>query len=332
MGESRAIISAVAGYVPDTVLSNKDLEKMVDTSDEWISSRTGISERRILKDPEKATSFMGQQVAQQLLEKRNLDPLDIDLLICATVTGDMVFPDTATTINHLIGAKNAWGFDLNAACSGFLYALTTAAQFIQTGMHKRVIVIGADTMSSIINYEDRTTCVLFGDGAGGVLLEAGPEEFGVLDSALYGDGAGRAFLHMKAGGSLKPATEETVRNKEHFVYQEGKNVFKSAIRGMANAVREVQQRNGITNEDVAWLVPHQANMRIITQVAEMLDFPQERVMINIEKYGNTTAGTIPLCLWEWENRLKPGDNLILTAFGGGFTWGAILVRWSLGGN
>ena len=328
MAKILAAITGVGGYVPDDVLTNADLEKMVDTTDEWITTRTGIKERRILRTPGKATSDMGVEVVRQLLEKTGTKPEEIDLLICATVTPDTTFPDTANTILDKAGAKNAFGFDINAACSGFLFALTTGAKFIESGMYKKVIVIGADKMSAIVDYSDRSTCIIFGDGAGGVLLEPNSEGNGVIDAILRSDGSGREFLHMKAGGSLKPATPETVANKEHFVFQDGKPVFKAAVTGMVNTVNQVLARNNMTTEDIDWLVPHQANMRIINSVGDMLDFPMDKVMVNIQKYGNTTAGTLPLCLWEYESQLKKGDNLMLTAFGGGFTWGSLYLKWA----
>lgn len=328
MAKILAAITGVGGYVPDDVLTNADLEKMVDTTDEWITSRTGIKERRILRTPGKATSDMGLEVVRQLLEKTGTKPEEIDLLICATVTPDTTFPDTANTILDKAGAKNAFGFDINAACSGFLFALTTGAKFIESGMYKKVIVIGADKMSAIVDYSDRSTCIIFGDGAGGVLLEPNSEGNGVIDAILRSDGSGREFLHMKAGGSLKPATPETVANKEHFVFQDGKPVFKAAVTGMVTTVNQVLARNNMTTEDIDWLVPHQANMRIINSVGDMLDFPMDKVMVNIHKYGNTTAGTLPLCLWEYESQLKKGDNLMLTAFGGGFTWGSLYLKWA----
>ncbi len=328
MAKILAAITGVGGYVPDDVLTNADLEKMVDTTDEWITTRTGIKERRILRTPGKATSDMGVEVVRQLLEKTGTKPEEIDLLICATVTPDTTFPDTANTILDKAGAKNAFGFDINAACSGFLFALTTGAKFIESGMYKKVIVIGADKMSAIVDYSDRSTCIIFGDGAGGVLLEPNTEGNGVIDAILKSDGSGREFLHMKAGGSLKPATPETVANKEHFVFQDGKPVFKAAVTGMVTTVNQVLARNNMTTEDIDWLVPHQANMRIINSVGDMLDFPMDKVMVNIHKYGNTTAGTLPLCLWEYESQLKKGDNLMLTAFGGGFTWGSLYLKWA----
>jgi 3-oxoacyl-[acyl-carrier-protein] synthase III len=328
MSKILAAITGVGGYVPDDILSNADLEKMVDTTDEWITTRTGIKERRILKDPNKATSDMGVEVVKQILSKTGTNPEEIDMLICATVTPDTTFPDTANTILSKVGAKNAFGYDISAACSGFLYALTTGAKFIESGMYKKVIVIGADKMSSIIDYTDRSTCIIFGDGAGGVLLEPSTEGNGFIDAVLRGDGAGREFLHMKAGGSLKPATAETVANKEHYVFQDGKPVFKAAVTGMVTTVNQVLERNHMTVDDIDWLVPHQANMRIINSVGDMLEIPKEKVMVNIFKFGNTTAGTLPLCLWDYESRLKKGDNIMFTAFGGGFTWGSVLVKWA----
>jgi 3-oxoacyl-[acyl-carrier-protein] synthase-3 len=323
-----AAITGVHGYVPEDILSNQDLEKMVDTSDEWITTRTGIKERRILKGEGLGTSIIGIKSVEGLLEKTGTNPLEIELVICATVTPDMHFPDTANLIAHATGMKNAFCFDISAACSGFLYALTTGAKFIEAGTHKKVIVIGADKMSSIVDYTDRTTCVIFGDGGGAVLLEQSKDENGIIDSVLKSDGAGQEFLYMKAGGSRNPASVETVTNREHFIFQNGKPVFKAAVTGMANTVQEVMKRNGLTKEDITWLVPHQANMRIIETLAGMMDFPLEKVMVNIHRYGNTTAGTLPLCLWDWEKILKKGDRLILTAFGGGFTWGATYLRWA----
>ena len=330
MTKMQAAITGVNGWVPDYVLTNKELETMVDTTEEWITTRTGIRERRILKGKAQGASFMGIQAVKGLLEKTDTDPNEVDLLICATVTPDMMFPDTGNLIGHGAGLKNAWCFGLSAACSGFLYALTVGAQFIQTGTHRKVIVVGTDKMSSILDYTDRTTCVLFGDGAGAVLLEPTLEDTGIMDSLLKSDGAGAEFLFQKAGGSRYPASIETVINKEHFVYQNGKPVFKAAVSGMADVVKKVMERNQLNAENLNWLVPHQANRRIIETVASMLQFPMEKVMVNIERYGNTTAGTLPLCLWDYESRLKKGDHLILTAFGGGFTWGATYVKWAYG--
>ena len=322
-----ASITAIGGYVPEDKLTNFDLEKMVDTNDEWIRTRTGVSERRILKGEGKGTSDMGAPAVLELCKKRGIDPLEIDCLICCTVTPDMVFPATANIICDKIGAKNAFGFDLQAACSGFLYGVTTGAAFIESGRYKKVVVVGADKMSAIVDYSDRNTCILFGDAAGAVLLEPNNEGYGILDSILKSDGSGCQFLHMKAGGSKKPASIETVMAKEHFAYQEGASVFKFAVKGMADVSAELLEKNNLTGDDIAWLVPHQANLRIIDATANRMGLPKEKVMINIQKYGNTTAATIPLCLWEWESQLKKGDLIVLAAFGGGFTWGATLVKW-----
>lgn len=323
-----AAVTAVGGYVPDYRLTNSELEKMVDTNDEWIRTRTGIEERRILKEEGKGSSDLGAPAVLELCKKRGISPEEIDCLICATVTPDLVFPATGNIICDKIGAKNAFSFDVGAACSGFLYALTTGAAFIESGRYKKVVVVGVDKMSSIIDYSDRTTCIIFGDGAGAVLLEESSDGNGIQDSILKTDGSGRQFLHMKAGGSVKPSTVESVLAREHFVYQEGQAVFKFAVKGMADVSYELMQRNNLTAGDIAWLVPHQANLRIIDATANRMGLPREKVMINIQKYGNTTAGTLPLCLWEWETRLKKGDNLILAAFGGGFTWGATWLKWA----
>jgi 3-oxoacyl-[acyl-carrier-protein] synthase-3 len=323
-----AAITAVGGYVPEDRLTNFDLEKIVDTTDEWIRSRTGIEERRILKGEGKGTSELVAPAVKLLCEKRGIDPLEIDCLIVATVTPDMVFPATANLVCDKIGAKNAWGYDVSAACSGFLYALTQGAALIESGRYKKVVVAGADKMSSIIDYKDRTTCIIFGDGGGAVLLEPNTEGLGVQDSILKSDGSGCQFLRMKAGGSAYPASAETVANGEHYVYQEGQTVFKFAVKGMADVSAELLERNQLTGDDISWLVPHQANLRIIDATANRIGLNKEKVMINIQKYGNTTAGTIPLCLWEWENQLKKGDRLVLAAFGGGFTWGATLIAWA----
>jgi len=322
-----AAITAVGGYVPEDKLTNFDLEKMVDTNDEWIRTRTGISERRILKGEGKATSDMVVPAVQDLCQKRGIDPKEIDCMIVATVTPDMVFPATANIVCDKIGAVNAWGFDLSAACSGFLFALTTGASYIESGRFKKVVVVGADKMSAIIDYTDRNTCVIFGDGAGAVLLEPNTDGYGIQDSILRSDGSGRHYLNMKAGGSAHPATIETVTNREHYAFQEGKTVFKFAVKGMADVSAELLERNQLTGDDIAWLVPHQANLRIIDATAARMGLNHDKVMINIQRFGNTTAGTIPLCLWEWQNQLKKGDNLVLAAFGGGFTWGATLVKW-----
>ncbi len=328
MQKINAAVTAVGGYVPEYRLTNLELEKMVDTNDEWIRSRTGIEERRILKEEGKGSSDLAAPAVLEVCRKRGISPEEIDCLICATVTPDLVFPATANIICDKTGAKNAFSFDVGAACSGFLYALTTGAAFIESGRYKKVVVVGVDKMSSIIDYSDRTTCIIFGDGAGAVLLEENKEGNGILDSILRTDGAGRQFLHMKAGGSVKPSTVETVLAKEHYVYQEGQAVFKFAVKGMADVSYELMQRNNLSADDIAWLVPHQANLRIIDATASRMGLPKEKVMINIQKYGNTTAGTLPICLWEWEKQLKKGDNLILAAFGGGFTWGATWLKWA----
>ena len=326
-----AAITAVNGYVPEFTLSNHVLETMVETSDAWITERTGIKERRILKGKDQGLSVMAIEAVNGLLKKRGIGPEEIDLMIVCTVTPDRVFPATANIICDAIGARNAWGFDLGAACSGFLYGLTTGAQFIESGKHKKVVVVGGDKMSSIIDYEDRATCIIFGDGCGAVLLEPTTEGVGIMDSILRSDGSGCQYLHQKAGGSMRPATERTVERKDHYVYQEGKAVFKFAVTNMADVSAEIMEKNGLTADDVSWLVPHQANKRIIDATANRMGLDDSKVMVNIEKYGNTTSGTIPICLWEWENRLKKGDNVILAAFGGGFTWGAVWIKWAYGG-
>lgn len=328
MQKVTAAITAVGGYVPEFRMTNKILETLVDTNDEWIKSRTGIEERRILKGEGLGSSDMGAEAVKELLTKRGIDPAEIDCVVCATVTPDMVFPATANLICDKTGMVNAFSYDLSAACSGFLFALTTGAAYIESGRYKKVVIVGVDKMSAIIDYSDRSTCIIFGDGGGAVLLEANEEGNGVLDSIMKSDGSGAKHLHMKAGGSVKPATIETVTNKEHFVYQEGQAVFKFAVKGMADVSYELMERNQLTADDIAWLVPHQANLRIIDATASRMNLPKEKVMINIEKYGNTTAGTLPLCLWDWESRLKKGDNIILASFGGGFTWGATLIKWA----
>jgi len=330
MSKITAAITGVQGYLPETILSNHDLAQMVDTTDEWILTRTGISERRIMKDG--ASSDMAAEAVKQLLEKKGLSPLDIDLVVVATVTPDHPFPSTANIVCDKVGMTNAWGFDLIAACSGFIYALETGAKFIETGTHKKVLVVGVDKMSSIIDYQDRTTCVIFGDGAGVVLLEPNEEGLGVQDAILRSDGSGRKFLIQPAGGSANPATLATVENRDHFVKQEGKTVFKFAVTNMAEVSAEIMEKNNLTSEDVDWLVPHQANLGIIDATAERMGLSKEKVMINIQKYGNTTAATLPLCLWDWEKQLKKGDNIILSAFGGGFTWGAVYLKWAYNSN
>lgn len=326
MGKITAAITGVNGYVPDYVLSNDELAKIVDTTDEWITTRTGIKERRIQK--EGASSDMAVEAVNGLLAKMNLDPMDIDLVIVGTVTPDHPFPSTSNIICDKVGMKNAWGFDLIAACSGFIYALSTGAQFIETGKYKKVLVIGVDKMSSIIDYEDRTTCIIFGDGCGVVLLEPNEEGLGVQDFILRADGSGREFLIQPGGGSAFPPTAETVEKRMHYVKQEGKSVFKFAVTNMAEVSAEIMEKNNLTSDDVDWLVPHQANLRIIDATANRMGLPAEKVMINIEKYGNTTAGTLPLCLWDYEKQLKKGDTLILSAFGGGFTWGSVYLKWA----
>jgi len=310
------------------VLTNKELETMVDTNDEWIVSRTGIKERRILKGEGLATSDLAVPAVKGLLEKRGIAATDIELIIFCTSTPDMLFPATANILADKIGATNAWGYDLQAACSGFLFGLTTGAQFIESGKHSKVLVIGADKMSSVVNYEDRNTCILFGDGCGAVLLEPDTEGNGIQDTILKTDGSGGQYLNIKGGGSLNPASHQTVDAGMHYAYQEGRTVFKFAVTNMADVAAEVMERNNLSSEDVAWLVPHQANKRIIDATAERAGLPEEKVMVNIHKYGNTTSGTIPICLWEWESKLKKGDNLILAAFGGGFTWGSVYLKWA----
>ncbi|MCF8416705.1 MAG: ketoacyl-ACP synthase III [Crocinitomicaceae bacterium] len=326
MGKITAAITGVQGYVPDYIMTNEELSTIVDTSDEWITSRTGIKERRIMKDG--ASSDMAAAAVSQLLEKKGIDPLDIDLVIIGTVTPDYPFPSTANVVCDKVGMKNAWGYDLIAACSGFIYALSTGAQFIETGRYKKVIVIGVDKMTSILDYQDRTTCVIFGDGAGAVLLEPNEEGNGIIDFILRSDGSGRQYLIQPAGGSVNPPSHQTVEDRMHFVKQEGKQVFKFAVTNMAEVSAEIMEKNNLTSEDVDWLVPHQANLRIIDATANRMGLPQEKVMINIQKYGNTTAGTLPLCLWDYESQLKKGDTLILSAFGGGFTWGAVYLKWA----
>jgi len=328
MSKITAAITAVGGYVPEYRLTNKELEKIVDTNDEWIRTRTGITERRILKGAGKGSSDLAIPAVMQILERQGLDPLEIDCIVVGTVTPDMVFPSTANIIADKIGAKNAWGFDLSAACSGFLFSLGTGVSLIESGRYKKVLVVGADKMSAITDYTDRNTCILFGDGAGAVLLEPSTDDTGIRDMILRTDGSGREYLYMKAGGSLEPPSVETVTAKKHFVYQEGKAVFKFAVTGMADVSEEIMKRNNLKSEDVAWLVPHQANLRIIDATANRMGLSKDKVMINISRYGNTTSGTIPLCLWEWEKQLKKGDNIVLAAFGGGFTWGSIWVKWS----
>ncbi len=327
MEKITAAVTAVGGYVPEDKLTNFDLEKLVDTSDEWIRTRTGIKERRVLKG-DRATSDMAVEAIKILLEKRGIAADEIDMIICSTVTGDYVFPATANIISDKIGAKNAWSFDLGAACSGFLYGLEVGSKMVESGKYKKVIVVGGDKMSSIVDYTDRNTCIIFGDGAGAVLLEPNTEGYGIKDSVLYSDGSGKEFLHQKAGGSQNPPTHETIDAREHYVYQDGKVVFKFAVTNMADVTEEVINRNNLSSEDIAWLVPHQANMRILDATAKRIKLDNNKVMKNIEKYGNTTNGTLPLLLWDYEKKLKKGDNLILSTFGGGFTWGSLYLKWA----
>ena len=328
MKKINAAITGIQGYVPEYILTNKELGTLVDTNDEWIVSRTGIKERRILKGENKGSSDLGAEAIKLLLKKTNTSVEEIDLIICATATPDMMFPSTACIISDKIGANNICAFDIMAACSGFLYAVTTASKFIESGTYKKAIVVGADKMSSIVDYTQRTTCVLFGDGAGAVLLEPNSEGLGVQDTILKSDGSGREFLKLKAGGSLRPASHETVDAKEHYIYQDGQPVFKAAVKNMADVSEEIMNRNNLSADDIAWLVPHQANKRIIDATSKRMGVGDDKVMRNIERYGNTTAATIPLCLWEWEDKLNKGDNLILAAFGGGFTWGSIYLKWA----
>lgn len=327
MSKVHAAITAVNAYAPEYILTNKELEGMVDTNDEWITSRTGIKERRILKGYS-GTSDMAVIAVNGLLEKRGIEASEIDMIIFCTTTPDMMFPATANVLADKIGASNAWGFDLNAACSGFLFGLSTGSQFIETGKYQKVLVVGGDKMSSIINYKDRTSCIIFGDGCGAVLLEPNTDGYGVIDFLLKSDGSGGPYLYQKAGGSLRPASHETVDNDEHFLFQEGQAVFKFAVTNMADVAADIMVRNNLGPDDVDWLVPHQANKRIIDATSNRTGIAPDKVMINIERYGNTTNGTIPLCLWEWESKLKKGDNLILAAFGGGFTWGSLYLKWA----
>ncbi len=328
MTSIKAAITGVSCWLPEDKLTNADIEKMVDTTNEWIMERSGVSERRILRDPNKGSAFMGAEASKLLFEKKNIDPLTIDLIICATATPEMQFPATANIISDMIGTKRAWSFDLKGACSGFIYALQVGRQFIETGTHKRVLVIGTDKMSSIVDYTDRGTCILFGDGAGAVLLEPDTTGTGILDASMYSDGAGRFSLYQPAGGSLRPATEETVRNREHFIKMSGQGVFKMAVEKMADVAEEMMVKNHLESKDISFLVPHQANKRIIDATANRMGIGSEKVMLNIQKYGNTTTATLPICLSEWENQLKRGDNIILTTFGAGFTWGGMYIKWA----
>jgi 3-oxoacyl-[acyl-carrier-protein] synthase-3 len=328
MTKIRAAITGICGYVPEYILTNAELEKMVDTTDEWITTRTGIKERRILKGENMGTSFMGAKAVKGLLEKTNTNPEEIDLLICATTTPDYIFPAAANMICDMVGAKNAFSYDVQAACSGFLFSLATGAQFIETGKYKKVVILGADKMSAIVDYTDRSTCIIFGDGAGAVLLEPNTEGNGLIDSVLKTDGSGVAHLYQKAGGSRRPPSPETVQNREHYIYQEGSAVFKFAVTNMADVSAEIMKRNNLTGDDIAWLSPHQANKRIIDATANRMSIGPEKVMITIHKYGNTTNATIPLNLWDYEKQLKKGDNIVFAAFGGGFTWGAAYLKWA----
>jgi len=328
MEKIRAAITGIHAWVPEYRLTNQELSKMVDTSDEWIMQRVGIKERHILKGENQGTSVLGEMAVKGLLEKTNTSPEEIDLLICATITPDMAFPATANIISDKVGIKNAFSFDIGAACSGFLFALQTGVSYIETGKYKKVIVVGADKMSSIVDYTDRTTCPLFGDGAGAVLLEPTTDDVGIIDHIFHTDGSGGKFLYLKAGGSAKPASFETIEAKEHFVYQEGQSVFKFAVVNMADVAAEIMEKNNLKSDDIAWLVPHQANLRIIDATGRRMGLSPEKIMINIQNYGNTTAATIPLCLWEYESRLKKGDKIILAAFGGGFTWGSVYLKWA----
>jgi 3-oxoacyl-[acyl-carrier-protein] synthase-3 len=331
MSKIKAAITGVQGFVPDYILTNEELSGMVDTTDAWIMERIGIKERHIIREPGKGASYVGAAAVKGLLEKTNTRPEEIDLLICATVTPDLQFPATANIISDKVGIRNAFSFDMNAGCSGFLYALTTASKFIESGTHKKVIVVGADKMSSIVDYTDRSTCPIFGDGAGAIMLEPTTEDIGIIDSFLQSDGVGVVHLHQKAGGSVKPASHETVDAREHFIYQEGQAVFKWAVSKMADISVDMMKKHNLTAENLDWLVPHQANLRIIDATARRMGLTSEKVMINIEKYGNTTGATLPLCLWEWEPKLKKGDNIILVAFGAGFTWGVTYLKWAYNG-
>jgi len=332
MEKIRAIITGVGGYVPDYILNNDELSNMVDTSDEWIMQRIGIKERRILKEKNKASAYMGTKAVKELLKKTNTSPEDIEFLICATITPDMVVPAVSNMICHNTGIKNAFCYDINAACSGFVYSIETARRFIESGAYKKIIVLGADMMSALADYTDRTTCPLFGDGAAAVLVEPTTEDLGIMDSILAVDGSGSKYLHMKAGGSLNPASHDTVDRHEHFIYQEGQAVFKVAVSQMADVSLEIMKRNNIAPDELSWLVPHQANLRIIDATAHRMGIERDHVLINIERYGNTTAATIPLCLWDFENKFKKGDKMIFTSFGAGFSWGSIYLKWAYNGK
>lgn len=331
MKKINAVITGIGGYLPDYILTNEELSRMIDTTDEWITTRVGIKERRILHEKGLGSSYMGRKAAKQLLSKTGVSPDDIDLIICATSTGDHVFPSTSSIIAGKLGCKNAFAFDLSAACSGFLYALQTARAYVCSGLYKKVMVITTEKMSSITNYEDRSTCPLFGDGAAAVMVEPTTEDFGVIDAILHTDGIGLPFLHLKSGGSVSPASRQTVRNKEHFIYQEGKTVYKYAVSSMSQVSVDIMERNALTNNDIKWFVPHQANNRIIEAVATRMNLTSDKTLVNIDHIGNTSAASIPICLWENEELLKKGDNIILSAFGAGFTWGAIYLKWGYDG-
>ena len=328
MIKKTAAITAVGKYVPDYALTNKELESLVETNDEWIYTRTGIKERRILKDSDKGTSYLAIKAAEDLIEKKGLDPSEIDMVLVGTATPDMNVASTAVYVASQIGAVNAFGYDLQAACSSFLYAMSTAAAYIESGRYRKVLVIGADKMSSIVDYTDRTTCIIFGDGAGAALFEPNEEGLGLQDEYLRSDGVGREFLRIEAGGSLLPTSEDTLKNRQHYIQQEGKTVFKYAVSNMADASEKLLQRNNLTNEDIDWLAPHQANKRIIEATARRINLDKDKVMINIQNYGNTTSATLPLLLADYEHKLKKGDSIVFAAFGGGFTWGAIYLKWA----
>lgn len=328
MSKVRAAITGVQGWVPEDVLTNQDLETMIETTDEWITTRTGIKTRHILKGEDLGTAHMAAEAVKGLCEKTNTKPEEVDMIIVGTVTSDYQFPSSANVVCDLVGATNAFGYDISAACSGFIYSLVTGAQFIESGKYKKVVVVGADKMSSIMDYTDRTTCIIFGDGAGAVMLEPDDSGNGIIDSILKNDGAGRKYLMQPAGGSVKPASHQTIDRKQHYVKQEGQTVFKFAVKGMADVSVEIMERNNLGSDDVAWLVPHQANKRIIDATARRMGLGDEKVMVNIDRYGNTTAATLPLCLWDWEDQINKGDNVILSAFGGGFTWGSVYLKWA----
>ena len=332
MEKINAVITGVGGYVPDYVLTNEELSRMVDTTDEWIMTRIGVKERRILNEEGLGTSYMARKAAKQLLQKTGVNPDEIDAVIVCTTTPDYHFPSTASILCDKLGLKNAFAFDLQAACCGFLFGMEVATSLIVSGRHKKVILVGADKMSSMVDYTERATCPIFGDGAAAVLLEPTTEDYGIMDSILRTDGKGLPFLHMKAGGSVCTPSYFTVDHKMHYIYQEGRTVFKYAVSNMSEITATIAEKNGLTKENINWVIPHQANMRIIDAVASRLEVPMEKVMVNIQRYGNTSAGTLPLCLWDYEEKLKKGDNLIFTAFGAGFTYGAVYVKWGYDGN